>query len=144
MDAILVELSQVLDHGRILIKDLQNKQKTINDQSAILSEGLAELKSKQANFSKREAAIVPIENINKVKADAHALMESVQAEKAQLEADKKAFDNYKHTETNKLNDLRLAVNKESSLLEAQKKYIDDEVNKRVKQALADMGIKIKE
>ena len=69
MQAILVKLNVALNEAEALIESLKKQKNEMGLSHALLDKGLEELKTKNDEFSQREAAITPIENFNKAKKD---------------------------------------------------------------------------
>ena len=131
MQEVLLELHKVLDLGKVRLNNLELRQKEIDRKEVLLNDGLFELKEKQKSLADREQNIVPIENLHAFKAEAQGIMDTAISTRNELINEKKAFDDYKLGETNRLNELRITTQRDSDNLEAKRKYIDSEVNRQV-------------
>ena len=133
MNAILVKLNVALHEAETLIESLKKQKNEMGLSHALLDKGLEELKTKNDEFSQREAAITPIENFNKAKKDNDAKAVELQTGLSELSEKKKAFESYKTIETDKLNNLRINVEKENNNVNQAHKNIEVEIDRRVKE-----------
>ena len=133
MNAILVKLNVALQEAEVLIESLKKQKNEMGLSHALLDKGLEELKTKNAEFSQREAAITPIENFNKVKKDNDAKSVELQTGLSDLNAKKKAFESYKASETTRLQNLKDNIEKENNNVVQGYKNLEAEVDKRVKE-----------
>ena len=136
MNAILVKLNVVLQEAEVLIESLKKQKNEMGLSHALLDKGLEELKTKNDEFSQREAAITPIENFNKVKKDNDAKSVELQTGLSDLDAKKKAFESYKASEMERIENLRLLASKENDNVVQAYKNLEAEVDKRVKEFVA--------
>ena len=138
MNQILEKLKSVLQDAEALIESLKKQKNDLGLSHALLDKGLEELKTKNAEFSQREAAITPIENFNKVKKDNDAKSVELQTGLAELSDKKKSFESYKASELERIENIRLLASKENDNVVAgfqrlaeKEKNIEEEVKKRV-------------
>lgn len=136
MNAILVKLNVALQEAEVLIESLKKQKNEMGLSHALLDKGLEELKTKNDEFSQREAAITPIENFNKVKKDNDAKSVELQTGLSDLDAKKKAFESYKASEMERIENLRLLASKENDNVVQAYKNLEAEVDKRVKEFVA--------
>jgi transcriptional/translational regulatory protein YebC/TACO1 len=136
MNQILEKLKAVLQDAEALIESLKKQKNDLGLSHALLDKGLEELKTKNAEFSQREAAITPIENFNKVKKDNDAKSVELQTGLSDLDAKKKAFESYKASEMERIENLRLLASKENDNVVQAYKNLEAEVDKRVKEFVA--------
>ena len=133
MNQILEKLKSVLQDAEALIESLKKQKNDLGLSHALLDKGLEELKTKNAEFSQREAAITPIENFNKVKKDNDAKSVELQTGLAELSDKKKSFESYKASEIERINNLRILAEKENDNVVQGYKNLEAEVDKRVKE-----------
>ena len=133
MNSILVKLNVALQEAEVLIESLKKQKNEMGLSHALLDKGLEELKTKNDEFSQREAAITPIENFNKVKKDNDAKSVELQTGLSDLDAKKKAFESYKASEMERIENLRLLASKENDNVVQGYKNLEAEVDKRVKE-----------
>ena len=136
MNSILVKLNVALQEAEVLIESLKKQKNEMGLSHALLDKGLEELKTKNDEFSQREAAITPIENFNKVKKDNDAKSVELQTGLSDLDAKKKAFESYKASEMERIENLRLLASKENDNVVQAYKNLEAEVDKRVKEFVA--------
>ena len=142
MDALILALDTVLQEGKVLVEDLKKQKIAQNSQQHHLDEVAKELKQKTDDFATRESQIIPIENLHEFKKEAQEIMQKATEDKNQLVADRKAFEDYKISETGRINEMRTMASKESDNVIEARKQIDAEVTKRVTEALKNLGIKV--
>ena len=133
MNAILVKLNVALQEAESLIESLKKEKRDVELSHSLLNKGLEDLKIKNDEFSQREAAITPIENFNKVKASNDAKAAELKSESDSLSDKKKAFESYKSSEIERINNLRLLAEKENDNVVQAYKNLEAEVDKRVKE-----------
>jgi transcriptional/translational regulatory protein YebC/TACO1 len=133
MNSILVKLNVALQEAEVVIESLKKQKNEMDLSHALLDKGLEELKTKNAEFSQREAAITPIENFNKVKKDNDAKSVELQTGLAELSDKKKSFESYKASEIERINNLRILAEKENDNVVQGYKNLEAEVDKRVKE-----------
>ena len=133
MNAILVKLNVALQEAEVLIESLKKEKCDVELSHSLLNKGLEDLKIKNDEFSQREAAITPIENFNKVKASNDAKAAELKSESDSLSDKKKAFESYKSSEIERINNLRLLAEKENDNVVQAYKNLEAEVDKRVKE-----------
>ena len=133
MNAILVKLNVALHEAETLIESLKKQKNEMGLSHALLDKGLEELKTKNDEFSQREAAITPIENFNKAKKDNDAKAVDLQTGLAELSEKKKAFESYKASEMERIENLRLLASKENDNVVQGYKNLEAEIDKRVKE-----------
>ena len=133
MNSILVKLNVALQEAEVLIESLKKQKNEMGLSHALLDKGLEELKTKNDEFSQREAAITPIENFNKVKKDNDAKSVELQTGLAELSDKKKSFESYKASEIERINNLRILAEKENDNVVQGYKNLEAEVDKRVKE-----------
>jgi hypothetical protein len=133
MNQILEKLKSVLQDAEALIESLKKQKNDLGLSHALLDKGLEELKTKNDEFSQREAAITPIENFNKVKKDNDAKSVELQTGLAELSDKKKSFESYKASEIERINNLRILAEKENDNVVQGYKNLEAEVDKRVKE-----------
>ncbi len=90
-------------------------------------------------ISARENAVSKIEDVVALKASADKGLADLQDQRNALKADRDAFESYKLGETSRLNELRIEAQKETDNVMQARKQIDDEVQKRVAEALKNLG-----
>ena len=140
MQIILEKLQKVLDEGTSLVESIKKQKEDIENSHNLLMDKHEELSVKEKDISQRESDLIPIENIHverkKISDDQLKLKELSEV----LDSEKKAFDSYKTMETEKLNNLRINVHKESDNLQKgfkdlkeKEKNIEAEIDKRVKE-----------
>jgi len=133
MQAILVKLNVALNEAEALIESLKKQKNEMGLSHALLDKGLEELKTKNDEFSQREAAITPIENFNKAKKDNDAKAVELQTGLSELSEKKKAFESYKASEMERIENLRLLASKENDNVVQGYKNLEAEIDKRVKE-----------
>lgn len=139
MNAILVKLNVALQEAEVLIESLKKQKNDMGIAQVHLDKAFEELKTKNDEFTQREAAITPIENFNKVKKDNDAKSVELQTGLSELSEKKKAFESYKSSEMERISNLRIASSKENDNVVAgfqrlaeKEKSLEAEVDKRVK------------
>jgi hypothetical protein len=133
MNAILVKLNVALQEAEVLIESLKKEKCDVELSHSLLNKGLEDLKIKNDEFSQREAAITPIENFNKVKAANDAKAADLQTGLSELSEKKKAFESYKSSEMERIENLRLLASKENDNVVQAYKNLEAEIDKRVKE-----------
>jgi hypothetical protein len=136
MNQILEKLKSVLQEAEALIESLKKQKNDLGLSHALLDKGHEELKTKTVDIAQREAVIAPIENFNKVKKDNDAKSVELQTGLSDLDAKKKAFESYRQIETDKLNNLRITVEKENNNVNQAHKNIEAEIDRRVKEFIS--------
>jgi len=133
MQAILVKLNVALQEAEALIESLKKQKNEMGLKQVHLDKSLEELKTKNDEFSQREAAITPIENFNKAKKDNDAKAVELQTGLSELSDKKKAFESYKASELERINNLRIFAEKENDNVVQAYKNLEAEVDKKVKE-----------
>ena len=133
MNSILVKLNVALQEAEVLIESLKKQKNDMGIAQVHLDKAFEELKTKNDEFSMREAAITPIENFNKVKKDNDAKSVELQTGLAELSDKKKSFESYKASEIERINNLRILAEKENDNVVQGYKNLEAEVDKRVKE-----------
>ena len=133
MNAILVKLNVALQEAEVLIESLKKEKCDVELSHSLLNKGLEDLKIKNDEFSQREAAITPIENFNKVKAANDAKAADLQTGLSELSEKKKAFESYKSSEMERIENLRLLASKENDNVVQAYMNLEAEIDKRVKE-----------
>jgi len=136
MNSILVKLNVALQEAEVLIESLKKQKNDMGLAQVALDKSFEELKTKNEEFSQREAAITPIENFNKVKKDNDAKSVELQTGLSELSEKKKAFESYKASEMERIENLRLLASKENDNVVQAYKNLEAEVDKRVKEFVA--------
>ena len=136
MNSILVKLNVALQEAEVLIESLKKQKNDMGLAQVHLDKAFEELKTKNDEFAQREAAITPIENFNKVKKDNDAKSVELQTGLSDLDAKKKAFESYKASEMERIENLRLLASKENDNVVQAYKNLEAEVDKRVKEFVA--------
>lgn len=136
MNAILVKLNVALQEAEVLIESLKKQKNDMGLAQVALDKSFEELKTKNEEFSQREAAITPIENFNKVKKDNDAKSVELQTGLAELSDKKKSFESYKASEIERINNLRILAEKKNDNVVQAYKNLEAEVDKRVKEFVA--------
>ena len=132
-----------LTEAEALIESLKKQKNELGLSHALLDKGHEELKKKTADIEQREAAIVPIENVHSAKKVNDDKAVELQQGVSDLEIAKRAFESHVKIETDRLNNLRINVEKENNnvvegfkKLEQEKKNLEEEIDRRVKEFIA--------
>ena len=140
MQIILEKLQKVLDEGTSLVESIKKQKEDIEESHNLLVSKHEELSDKDKDISKRESDLIPVENIHVARKEISDNQSKLKELSENLDSEKKAFDSYKTIETEKLNNLRINVHKESDNLQKgfkdlkeQEKNIEAEIDKRVKE-----------
>ena len=143
MNAILVKLNVALTEAEALIESLKKQKNELGLSHALLDKGHEELKKKTADIEQRESVIQPIENVHSVKKVNDDKAVELQKGVSDLETAKRAFESHVKIETDRLNNLRINVEKENNnvvegfkKLEQEKKNLEEEIDRRVKEFIA--------
>ena len=143
MQAILVKLNMALEEAENLIESLKKQKNELGLSHALLDKGHEEIKKIKADIEQREAALVPIENVHTAKKENDSKAVELQQGVSDLEIAKRSFESHVRIETDKLNNLRINVEKENSnvvegfkKLEQEKKNFEAEIDRRVKEFIA--------
>jgi hypothetical protein len=136
MNAILVKLNVALQEAEALIESLKKQKNEMGLAQVHLDKSFEELKTKNDEFSQWEAAITPIENFNKAKKDNDAKAVDLQTGLAELSEKKKAFESYKASEMERIENLRLLASKENENVVQGYKNLEAEIDRRVKEFIA--------
>jgi len=132
MNSILIKLNVALTEAEALIESLKKQKNELGLSHALLDKGHEELKTKTADIAQRESAIEPIENIQLALKDIDNKNSNIRDGLAKLSEAQKSFESYKTIETEKLNNLRISVEKENNNVVQGYKNLEAEVDKRVK------------
>ena len=143
MNSILIKLNVALTEAEALIESLKKQKNELGLSHALLDKGHEELKKKTADIEQRESVIQPIENVHSVKKVNDDKAVELQKGVSDLETAKRAFESHVKTETDRLNNLRINVEKENNnvvegfkKLEQEKKNLEEEIDRRVKEFIA--------
>jgi hypothetical protein len=141
MNNILLKINQIVDEATFRLSEIKKQQESLNRDHLLLQKGLDDLKIKNAEFSKREANLVPIENLHTFKQDAQDKLDRANALMTKLLEERKLFDALKNGESQRLQELRITTQRECDNLQRQRSDIPNEVARRVKEVLSGMNIK---
>ena len=140
MQIILEKLQNVLDEGTSLVESIKKQKEDIEESHNLWVSKHEELSANEKDISQRENDLIPIENIHVARKEISDNQSKLKELSENLDSEKKAFDSYKTMETEKLNNLRINVHKESDNLQKgfkdlkeQEKNIEAEIDKRVKE-----------
>jgi hypothetical protein len=144
LEKLFNEVLEVFKKANSLILLYQDKLKSVFEREQDVAQKENNLKEQISNFSQREQAVAQVENVLALKKQSEAALQDVNDKRAALDVDRKTFEQYKAGESSRLNELRLTTQKESDNVIEARKQIDNEVSKRVNEALSKIGIKISE
>ena len=143
MQAILAKLNVAFQEAEARIESLKEQRSNLGISHALLDKGLEDLKKKTEDIEYRESVLVPIENIHSAKKVNDDKAVELQKGVSDLETAKRAFESHVKTETDRLNNLRINVEKENNnvvegfkKLEQEKKNLEEEIDRRVKEFIA--------
>ena len=106
------------------LKNVIERENSVKNQRISLDKDMSE-------FSDRQRAVADIENVVALNKQAQESILKTNNLMAQYNEDKKRFEEYKRSETERLTNIRINTQKESDLLVEQRKSIENEVNRRV-------------
>jgi len=132
MNDVLLKLNDIVEEAEKVLAGLKKRKEELDFSHELLNKGHEELKTKTADIAQRESAIEPIENIQLALKDIDKKKANIQDGLAKLSEAQKSFESYKTIETEKLNNLRISVEKENNNVVQGYKNLEAEVDKRVK------------
>jgi DNA-directed RNA polymerase alpha subunit len=141
ISAVMKQVSDALLKANSLITSYNAKLSAVNDREKALIDREAILQDQTNEFAKRASEVSKIENIVLIAKNAEQLSIDTRAKIEKLKADTSAFEDYKRSETQRLEDLRTITERESQGVIGQKAAIADEIKRQVSAVLATMGIK---
>ena len=141
METLLAQLREVFANGQAIISEHKQKLQFITEEKQRLQKMRDDLDDQHHGMEAREIECKKVENAVNLHKEATALMESANARlqvAVQAEKDLKTHTEKEHAE---LDNKRELTRREVAAQEKQKKSIDDEVKKRLKDIMDKMGIK---
>jgi len=139
MNSILAKLNVALEEAEALIESLKKQKSDLGISHSLLDKGHEEIRKIRDDIEQREAVLIPIENIHAAKKNNDNKAVELQQGVDDLEIAKKSFESHVRLETEKLNNLRVNVEKENNnvlegfkKLEQEKKNLEAEIDRRVK------------
>ena len=132
MNAILAKLNVALEEAEALIESLKKQKSDLGISHSLLDKGHEEIRKIRDNIEQREAVLIPIENIHAAKKNNDNKAVELQQGVDDLEIAKKSFESHVRLETEKLNNLRVTVEKENNNVNQAHKNIEAEIDRRVK------------
>lgn len=140
LTSLIQSLHKAVEEANSVIARYAQKLKDHSQKESVLHEKYVALETKSNSVMDREAECQKVENAVNLHEEATALMNeaSLRLDKA-LEAEKHLRDTMA-LEIPKLNELRLQQQKEANNILAQRKDIDNEVNRRLNKILSDNKI----
>ena len=136
MNAVLSKLNDIVEEAEKVLAGLKKRKEEVDYSHELLSKGHEELKTKTVDIAQREAVIAPIENFNALKKQNEEKAAGLQDGLSDLDAKKKAFESYKASEMKRIENLRLLASKENDNVVQAYKNLEAEVDKRVKDFIA--------
>ena len=136
------QLTDAVHKSHAVVGSYQEKLKALEARESAVIEREGLLKTQTDEFSMREQEVKKVEDVVALKKQADALLSEGQDIRNQNKLDKEAFENFRRGENSRLVELRITIQKEADNNIEYRKKMDDEVSKRVKEALKNMGIKV--
>lgn len=143
LSSLINDLHKTLDDARSVIVQYQQKSNSIDVREKNVLEREVKVDSRLKDVSAREYACKKIEDVQGLATRAQTLMDSANLRlNAAVEAESK-LKAVTEEQAGILRESRLQTQKEANLLEVQKRNLDEEVSRRIKKILSDLGITTK-
>lgn len=140
LNQLFVRLQETFGQCVFLVQEYNKRTDQLADREKKVFSRETIITVRETNIKEREAVVLGVENAIKLHKDAESLMEEAQTRlNATREAESK-LRTITDEQRQILQEDRIQTQKEANNLEAQKKSLDVEVQKRVKQCLINMGL----
>ena len=143
MNEILVKINQILEEGQSTLNAIVKVKQEWDLSYALLMRQKKDLQKERDEVQEMRKVIISIENFGVLKKETETKMSEVQSISLKLKEEKEKFESYKQSEIERISNLRILSQKENDnvvegfrKLEQDKKNLEAEIDKRVKEFIA--------
>lgn len=143
MNELLVKINQVLEDGHSTLNNIMKVKKEWDLSYELLKRQQENLQKEKDEVNEMRKTIISIENFSSLKKETEAKSIEIQSISLKFKEEKEKFESYKQSEIERIANLRVLSQKENDnvvegfkKLEQEKKNLEAEIDKRVKEFVA--------